>query len=342
MTVRAELPPLDIPGARKRREEEQREQDARQTKPNGEAQPLPPLKPVTASELLSLRLPPRESVLGPWLSTKTLAMIFGPRGEGKTFIGLGLAIAIATGGKFLCWQAPKPRRVLYLDGEMPAEVMQERLGHLLDGKAADNLDIITPDLQLRPMPNLAAEEGQAEVAEWVDRADVVLVDNLACLCRSGDENERQPWLVMQGWMLGLRTRGKTVIMQHHAGKGGDQRGTSAREDVLDVVVKLRQPSDYQPNEGLRAEWHFTKHRGFHGEDARPLEVKLLATEREGLTWSWCQLESSLVRQVAEWLNETTMSLRDIAVDMGISKSYVHKLKNQAKAMGLLKKKGVDG
>ena len=44
---------------------------------------------------------PRENVLGPWLTTKSLNMVFGPRGEGKTFIALGVAIAIATGEAFL-------------------------------------------------------------------------------------------------------------------------------------------------------------------------------------------------------------------------------------------------
>ncbi len=307
-------------------------------KANGAQPGLPPLRAVTASELLGLELPPRKSILGPWLSTKSLAMIYGPRGEGKTFIGLGAAIAIATGGKFLCWQAPEPRCVLYIDGEMPAEVMQERVSRLLGGQSAENLKIITPDLQLRTMPNLASEEGQNELEALVEWANVVVVDNLACLCRSGDENERQPWLIMQGWMLGLRTRGKSVIVQHHSGKGGDQRGTSAREDVLDVVVKLKQPADYRPDEGLRAEWHFTKHRGFHGDDASPLELRLASNDRGFHTWTWRTLEESLVQQVADQLNETDMSLRDIAGDMGLSKSHVHRLKGKAKAMNLLKSK----
>ena len=38
---------------------------------------------------------------------------------------------------------------------------------------------------------------------------------------------------------------------HHAGKGGAQRGTSRREDVLDTVIALRQPQDYQSGEGAR-------------------------------------------------------------------------------------------
>lgn len=47
-------------------------------------------------------------------------MIYAPRGVGKTHVALGIAYAVTSGGQFLGWQASKPRGVLYLDGEMPA------------------------------------------------------------------------------------------------------------------------------------------------------------------------------------------------------------------------------
>jgi len=37
---------------------------------------------------------------------------------------------------------------------------------------------------------------------------------------------------VQGWLLVLRRRGISVMVIHHAGKSGLQRGTSRREDVL--------------------------------------------------------------------------------------------------------------
>jgi putative DNA primase/helicase len=64
------------------------------------------------------------------------------------------------------------------------------------------------------------------------------------------------------------------LIVHHAGKGGQQRGTSRREDVLDTSISLRRPEDYRPAEGARFEVHFEKHRDFFGEDAAPFEAKL--------------------------------------------------------------------
>jgi hypothetical protein len=188
------------------------------------------------------------------------------------------------------------------------------------------------------MPNLSAAAGQHALAELIEWADVIILDNLACLARSGAENEREPWLVLQDWLLRLRVQGKVVLLVHHAGKSGDQRGTSAREDVLDTVIKLSRPGDYREEDGLRVEWRFTKARGFHGEPARPLHVRLRAGIHGELTWTWEPLEESQLAQVAELLNTTEMSQREIADELKISLSKAHRLKRKAEAEGLLIKK----
>ena len=77
-------------------------------------------------------LPPRELILSPILRKKDLAMFHAWRGTGKTWLGLGIAAAVAAGGKFLAWQAPKPAGVLFVDGEMPVEAIQERLTIILE------------------------------------------------------------------------------------------------------------------------------------------------------------------------------------------------------------------
>ena len=68
----------------------------------------------------------------------------------------------------------------------------------------------------------------------------------------------------QRWLLSLRRRGVSVLFIHHAGKGGQQRGTSRREDILDTVIALRRPHDYSPKEGARFEVHLEKARGLYG------------------------------------------------------------------------------
>ena len=46
------------------------------------------LKVLDGEELLTAEFPPRSLMLAPWLPDKGLAMIFAPRGVGKTWIAL--------------------------------------------------------------------------------------------------------------------------------------------------------------------------------------------------------------------------------------------------------------
>ena len=84
------------------------------------------LRAVTIDELLAREFPPREWLLEPAIPTQGLVMLYGPRGMGKTLVAIGIAYALASGNKFLTFEAPKARKVLYVDGEMPAVSMQER------------------------------------------------------------------------------------------------------------------------------------------------------------------------------------------------------------------------
>lgn len=214
------------------------------------------LRALTLAEFLERKLPPREFVLDPIIPTQGLVMLYAKRGVGKTHLALGIACAVASGIPVLRWNAPKPRRVLYLDGEMPGTAMQERLRALRtaaggDPPSLDNLRIVTPDLCLDPIPNLASLEGQAQVEPLLNGVELLVIDNLATLARFGKENESESWRPIQTWLLDLRRRGISVLLVHHAGKGGQQRGTSSREDILDTVINLAHPLDYKPTEGAR-------------------------------------------------------------------------------------------
>ena len=199
-----------------------------------------PIRAVNLDDFLQLILPPKEQILAPWLPTKGLCMVFAPRGVGKTHFGLGVAYAVASGGPYLCWQAKKPRKVLLLDGEMPAVNLQERLASIVQNAPmsppdSDYIRLLASDLCEFGLPDLATEEGQREIEPHLGDADLIVVDNLSTLARSGKENEADSWGLMQSWALRLRRDGRSVLFVHHAGKGGEQRGTSKREDVMDTI-----------------------------------------------------------------------------------------------------------
>lgn len=293
---------------------------------------------VTAAQLITMPLPKPSLLLAPWLPEQGLCMVYAPRGIGKTFFALGVAYAVASGGKFLCWHAPAPRRVLYIDGEMPANVMQERLSQLVESAESDAdddaLTIITPDLQGQNfMPNLSTIAGQNAIEPHLEGINLIVVDNLSTLCRGGIENDSESWLPVQQWALKLRSRGISILFVHHAAKGGQQRGTSRREDILNTVINLKRPADYSPEQGAAFEIHFEKNRGFMGEDAEPLDVCIESTTT-GLAWRWKKLESSTYEKVIE-LSKDGLKPTEIASELEVNRSTVSRHLKKANAMGAI-------
>lgn len=289
-----------------------------------------PLCPLGLSEFLRLDIPPRRNLLSPILAEKSINMLFGPRGCGKTQLGVGMAVAVATGTRFLRWEAETPRRVLYIDGEMPGAALIERFKAATAGVAnfrlaEINLSILASDLRPDGLPDLSTAEGQARFAPCLEGFDLIIVDNISTLCRTGKENEADSWSALQGWALGQRRAGGSVLFLHHAGKGGDQRGTSRREDIMDTVIKLSRPADYKATEGARMIVEFTKARGLMGNDAEAFEAQLKDD-------TWAERSASNARDegiVA--LHMEGMSQRDIAKDVGTSLGTVNRVIKAYKA-----------
>jgi putative DNA primase/helicase len=286
-----------------------------------------------------MEIPPREMLLAPILPRKGLAMAYSRRGVGKTHLSLGIAYAVASGGKFLQWTAPEPRRVLVIDGEMPLVTLQERLGAIVaasDKEPPDSgyIRLIAADHQQDGIPDISTQEGMDAIEPFIaDGVDLVILDNLSTLCRSGKENESESWGPVQEWLLSLRRRGISVLFVHHAGKGGGQRGTSKREDVLDTVICLVHPDDYQPDQGARFEVHFEKLRGFVGDAAKPFEARLEVRDGQAI-WTMRDLEDVTLAKAADMFNDG-MTTREVAAELGISKSAGARLRKRAETQGLL-------
>lgn len=290
------------------------------------------LKTICLRDFARLKLPPRKTVLAPILPERGLAMLFAGRGIGKTHVALGMAFAVSTGSGFLRWRADKPRNVLYVDGEMPQQALQERLLANMSGGGRRPKEgafrLLCMDRQPLGMSiNLAEAKHQKMIDSHLDEVDFLVLDNLSTLVNGGIENDAESWISMQAWLLQLRRRGVTVLIVHHAGRGGNARGTSKREDVLDTVIQLRQPDDYDPDEGARFEVHLTKARGVFGDDASAFEATLEIGDEGGAHWTCTDLKTAdeeSVRKVME-LKDAGKTVREIADELEKSKSAVGRL-----------------
>ena len=283
------------------------------------------------TEFLETDLPENEVVIDPVLREKDLAMVFAGRGTGKTWFTLSLAAAIATGKRcFDLWDIPRPRRVLLIDGEMSGKELQDRLRKIFAGigerPGKGFFTLCAADRQAGAMPNLATAEGQAALDKLVERAEVVFVDNVSSLASLEDENDAAAWQPVQKWLIDLRRRGKAVILVHHSGKGGEQRGTSKREDILDLVLKLVRVEGRQD---ASFDVVFTKNRHLKGKQAEAFRLDL---EQDGDAVQWLRsaaskselrkAEDKELREQAQLLRQDGKSLRDIAAALGCGKDKV--------------------
>jgi hypothetical protein len=287
------------------------------------------LKILNAAELLTTKFPPRNLIMSPWLPEKGLTMIYAPRGVGKTWVALGIAHAIASGGQFLRWRAPSPKRVLYIDGEMPMSLLKERYAMVVAAAMTEapqeNFRMLAADYQQDGLPDLADPDTQKLYDSVVADADLIIIDNYSTLARGLKENEADSFGPVQGWLLAQRAAGRSVLAVHHAGKGGAQRGTSKKEDTLDSVLSLSRPPGYSASEGARFEVRFTKNRGFWGQDAEPFEASFADGQ-----WTTSEIVADDSDEALEALRAEGLSIRDIANRTGIPRSSVsRRLKGEA-------------
>lgn len=287
-------------------------------------------------DFLKLDLKPRENILTPWLPTQGLVMVYAPRGVGKTYFALTIGISVASGSNCLNWEICKPRGVLYLDGEMPATTMQQRLAKIIRGVEKEitaPFKIIPRDLNPYKPFTLNTEAGQAGIDKYLEGVELIIVDNISTLC-SVKENDADAWTPIQEWALRMRARGISVLFIHHANKGGTARGTSKREDILDTVISLKLPPDYSPSQGAVFELHFEKSRGFTGNDAQSIQLTL--TEKNNVfMWDVTTLEQTTYEKIIDLINEKDLTQAEVANELGINKSTVTYHVKRAKKEGRL-------
>jgi AAA domain len=293
---------------------------------------------LPCTELASLGIPPREGVLGDWFMEGDLGFIFAPRGLGKTWLAIAIATAIARGGKCGPWQANAPRRVLYVDGEMPCEALAERIEGL---EGNGNLTVLNHEVLFHrsgKVLNLADLLTQEGLTAWMpaNGTKALFLDNLSCLFSGVKENDADAWEGVLPWLLTLRRHRIAVVLVHHSGRNKENmRGTSRREDAAFWVIRLDEIQG-EHREGARFLSRFTKDRNSKSEQAA---IEWSITTMSDGNVAIGTREASSMDVFRQWIEDGLTSAQDIACEMGVSKGTVSKMAKRAIDSGWLKKNG---
>ena len=293
-----------------------------QLQPKSKADASNKARPIITSmqDLLARDLPPRLFLLEPLLPEQSIILVAAAAGTGKTFFAMEIAYAVATGGKFLDWVAPEPAGVLYVDGELPLNLLQERIRllHQVHKHLPDNFNLLARDEQEKGIPCLSQPDGQQFIEQAMQPdTKLIVLDNISTLVRNGLENESRSWQPIQDWTLEMRLRGYSILLIHHTGKSGDQRGTSSRIDTPDGAIKLTSLESADDGANSMMLTYIKPLR--HAPKSKQTEPRKL-TMTDGI-WVWEAAEVTNRERIAE-LMEGGLRQIDIAKELGISSSAV--------------------
>ena len=206
------------------------------------------------SEWLKRPLPPRDYLLGDLLCTTSRWLIVGETGIGKTLFAFELAASAADAEKLLGWPGRRKVRVMYIDGEMPAETFKERMQLVADRHGDDleiygyNRDHLGDEREIPPLDTDAGRKWLQREIEIV-KPDLIIFDSIMCLL-AGDLMKPEGWAPMLGVMRGLTSRRIAQIWLHHANDSGKVFGDKTRMWQMDTVLSLKRVEENETAIGV--------------------------------------------------------------------------------------------
>jgi putative DNA primase/helicase len=277
---------------------------------NRDPQETTPITALTLREFVNRKYPPAEYLLYPLVAKEKITQIWASPGVGKTLFSLELACALANGQNFLkynWWHTAKPVPVLYVEGEMSATELQDRINHTIERYGTENINFNFDMFKIAPLREqlnnkfdpLNIQLGQKrlelqleQMTQQFNQRPIVFLDNVSCLTNF-QEKDGAEWNGLMNFLIRLRSLGYTIIFLHHATKeGSTSSGSNMKERPVDMEIKLSQPDKHERlelNDETQIKVEFKKWREFnYTVHAKPF---LVSVARSTFKWSYHDLKS---------------------------------------------------
>jgi hypothetical protein len=286
----------------------------------------------TVGEFTSIEFREKRKLLAPWLKEEMIALITSSRGIGKTWFAASLLDAVTKSQDFGPWKIENSVPCLYLEGEMAVQDVMERFNTLGNTDDRQSPLYIYSDAYANykghNRANLLNPEWRNEIKDELIERGVKLwvVDNLASLSPGIDENSKKDWDPINSWLLDLRFSGISTVMLHHANRMGEQRGTSAREDNIDMSLVLKHPPKYTPEDGANFIVHFNKHRIAQKDLDGIVDITFKLQDVNGkMQWKYGNAKKEMKKIVLKMFNEG-LKARDISEILEVTKGRISQIK----------------
>lgn len=214
-------------------------------------------KVYSSSYIRSLAKEQPEDILSGLIRQGEQIMLFSSPGAGKSWLALGLALAAANGTAVAKskdgqekWKAPKPRNVLWVDGELDASDIALRVSQLTNSYTSAGREPLGPDFLSKQMQSLQSQF--PDLAEQVDsddlisyctnnNVDLVILDNLTTLASLDDENATSAFKpIIEHLLMRLKVAKIACVLVHHSNKNDSSyRGSSSIATTFNAIIHLR-------------------------------------------------------------------------------------------------------
>lgn len=299
---------------------------------------------MSAEEFCRRDFPKRQYHLTPIIPEMGIVLLPGWRGTGKTWLALSILDAVSRGTGLGPWSAGKAAPCLYVDAELPPGDLKERLTAINPNHNRRAPFFIYNDCEMTShgvrRASFLDEAWRQLMKEMLMDLSVKLVcfDNISSLSPGIDENSKQSWDVINQWLLELRFAGICSLLPHHTGKGGAQRGTSGREDNVDLTLMLKHPPNYSPEMGCDFIATVEKARvpAEHLSALADVRMTLVSNSDGTVEWRWGNAKGEMKKVILEMLRSGA-SYDEIVEATGVTKGYISRIKKEAVTDGLLSK-----
>ena len=263
---------------------------------------------------------------------ETLTEIFAYRGLGKSVLIASLIKILAAGGEFLGISSPGGFRVLLVDGELPARLLQKRLKQFVGPMPSNMLRVRSLKKVKNRMPALASPAEQHKFMQGLKswRPDVIIFDTRTAVFKH-DTNNAEQLMVVNEFLMQLRAEGYAVILTHHAGKNNKQRGRTDNDDPLDLSIQLNKVANAG---GGCVEFEVAFEKVRYGDKLEGFDAKW--TPAAG--WERNTRDAQIVGLLLKG-----KAYREIIDDLGVTSDQIARvsarLRRQARSFRLLKRAG---
>jgi hypothetical protein len=152
------------------------------------------------------------------------------------------------------------------------------------------------------------------------------------------ENDADDWERVLHWILDLRRNRVAVVFVAHAGRNGQMRGTSRREDAAFWILQLTRPDDAEKDEdGARFLCRFDKNRNATEIECPPIDWTFLRGSGGCTEVTWKPI--SALQKLRSLIESGVRSASDLAMDMKLSPSTVCRLAKEGMTQGWLRHRG---